>query len=397
MGSVQWNEPSGECGMREGWQLWREVGAGGTGEGAVIRIYLKIKDLLYIDDSDLSVATRVPEDVIEAYNQLLLPYARSLRFLSQWIPPATLCRRRKYGRSSGTHLPILVIEGEGDGVEDKYETAIKSLDVRFVKCKNVTLERHKFYRRVQAEGESASNYVGALRLLAVSCDYKEFEEEMIRDQLVEKTNNKKVQEALLSTANLTLQKALEIATRIESTVSFMEQMSISEDKNPRPDVLAVKSFYKKGNKRNSNSLQATFSKTEKKFSNKSLECYRCGSTAHLGNAKFCPAVDKMCAIWGRGFGRQDGGRTLRVLWTPPSSALNHCGPKERKNAVHGAPVSRGPVEKFVGANRWKAGGSPSYGDPAAPVKRSSRWRPLRDAPGGSEVGLGAPTKLTAAG
>ncbi|KAJ1165624.1 hypothetical protein NDU88_006043 [Pleurodeles waltl] len=132
-------------------------------------------------------------------------------------------------------VTILIIEGEGDGVEDEYETAIKSLDMRFVKCKNVTLERHKFYRRVQAEGESASNYVGALRLLAVSCDYKEFEEEMIRDQLVEKTNNKKVQEALLSTANLTLQKALEIATRIESTVSFMEQMSISEDKNPRPD------------------------------------------------------------------------------------------------------------------------------------------------------------------
>ncbi|KAJ1209253.1 hypothetical protein NDU88_004631 [Pleurodeles waltl] len=180
---------------------------------------------------------------------------------------------------------VLVIEGEGDGVEDEYETAIKSLDMRFVKCKNVTLERHKFYRRVQAEGESASNYVGALRLLAVSCDYKEFEEEMIRDQLVEKTNNKKVQEALLSTANLTLQKALEIANRIESTVSFMEQMSISEDKNPRPDVLAVKSFYKKGNKKNSNSLQATFSKTEKKFSNKSLECYRAarlGTRGRLG-------------------------------------------------------------------------------------------------------------------
>ncbi|KAJ1122725.1 hypothetical protein NDU88_001210 [Pleurodeles waltl] len=276
MGSVQWNEPSGECGMREGWQLWREVGAGGTGEGAVIRIYLRIKDLLYIDDSDLSVATRVPEDVIEAYNQLLLPYARSLRFLSRGF-----LRLHFVGVGNTEEVPghiyqvtVLVIEGEGDGVEDEYETAIKSLDVRFVKCKNVTLERHKFYRRVQAEGESASNYVGALRLLAVSCDYKEFEEEMIRDQLVEKTNNKKVQEALLSMANLTLQKALEIATRIKSTVSFMEQMSISEDKSPRPDVLAVKSFYKKGNKRNSNSLQATFSKTEKKFSNKSLECYR---------------------------------------------------------------------------------------------------------------------------
>ncbi|KAJ1107931.1 hypothetical protein NDU88_005317 [Pleurodeles waltl] len=125
---------------------------------------------------------------------------------------------------------VLVTDGEGDGVEDEYETAIMSLDVRFTKYKNVTLERHKFYKRVQAEGESASSYVGALRLLAVSSDYKEFEKEMIKDQLVEKTNNKKVQEALLSTPNLTLQKALEIDTRIESTVSFMEQMSISNNR-----------------------------------------------------------------------------------------------------------------------------------------------------------------------
>ncbi|KAJ1083252.1 hypothetical protein NDU88_003411 [Pleurodeles waltl] len=125
-------------------------------------------------------------------------------------------------------VPVLTIEGEGDGVEDEYSTAIKSMDVRFKKCRNVTLERHKFYKREQAEGESASSYVGALRLLAVSCEYKEFEEEMIKDQLVETTNNKKVQEALLSTPNLTLQKALETATRIESTVAFMEQMSVSE-------------------------------------------------------------------------------------------------------------------------------------------------------------------------
>ncbi|KAJ1140185.1 hypothetical protein NDU88_006543 [Pleurodeles waltl] len=91
------------------------------------------------------------------------------------------------------HVTVLAIEGESDGVEDECETAIKSLDARFKKCRNVTLERHKFYKRVQAEGESASSYVGDLRLLAVSCDYKEFEEEMIKDQLVEKTNNKKVQ------------------------------------------------------------------------------------------------------------------------------------------------------------------------------------------------------------
>ncbi|KAJ1097240.1 hypothetical protein NDU88_002365 [Pleurodeles waltl] len=124
------------------------------------------------------------------------------------------------GRKILRYIPKVIVVtavGEGDSIEDEYQTAIKSLDTRFKRFRNVTLERHQFYKRVQADGESASNYVGALRLLAVSCDYKEFEEEMIKDQFVEKTNNKKVQEALLSTPNLTLQKALEIATRIEST------------------------------------------------------------------------------------------------------------------------------------------------------------------------------------
>ncbi|KAJ1104319.1 hypothetical protein NDU88_001731 [Pleurodeles waltl] len=99
------------------------------------------------------------------------------------------------GRKILKYIPkvsVITAVGEGDGIEDEYETAIKSLDTRFKRCRNVTLERHQFYKRVQAEGGSASSYVGALRLLAVSCDYKDFEEEMIKDQLVEKTINKKV-------------------------------------------------------------------------------------------------------------------------------------------------------------------------------------------------------------
>ena len=88
------------------------------------------------------------------------------------------------------------------------------------------MERHKFYMRRQVAGESAASFVGALRILAATCQYGVFDEEMIRDQLVEKTNNKKVQESLLSTPNLTLSKALGIASRIDSTTSFMEQMSV---------------------------------------------------------------------------------------------------------------------------------------------------------------------------
>ncbi|KAJ1103214.1 hypothetical protein NDU88_000641 [Pleurodeles waltl] len=100
-------------------------------------------------------------------------------------------RRPFQTASSSVLVSVVTAVGEGDGIENEYEAAIKSLDTRFKRCRNVTLERHQFYKRVQADGKSASIYVGALRRLAVSCDYKDFEEEMIKDQLVEKTNNKK--------------------------------------------------------------------------------------------------------------------------------------------------------------------------------------------------------------
>ncbi|KAJ1194181.1 hypothetical protein NDU88_003476 [Pleurodeles waltl] len=126
---------------------------------------------------------------------------------------------------------VPLAEAEGDGGIDEYVSAIKSPDVRFKACKNVIMERHTFYKRVQVSGEPVASFVGALRMLTVTCDYKACEDEIIRDQLVEKTNNKKVQETLLSTPKLTLEKAVKIATRIESTTMFIEQINTPSDKD----------------------------------------------------------------------------------------------------------------------------------------------------------------------
>lgn len=134
------------------------------------------------------------------------------------------------------------------------------------------------------QGESASTYVGALRILAASCEYKAFGEEMIKDQLAEK-----VQEALLSKPDMTLQKALDIATRIESTCSYLEQMSLTDSKSQK--TCAIKSKYKR-----SNDLKDTpDQKNSNTTTGKVLVCYRCGSTNHLANAKSCPAIGKICA------------------------------------------------------------------------------------------------------
>ncbi|KAJ1157767.1 hypothetical protein NDU88_010467 [Pleurodeles waltl] len=132
------------------------------------------------------------------------------------------------------------------------------------------------YTNVKERTSLDTRYHGGGLMELVSCEYKDFEEKMIRDQLVEKTNNKKVQESLLSTPNLTLQRALEIATRIESTTSYMEQMSVSEAflQSQLQRVLTVKCKYKKGRKTDDLEKSDKNEKVEKKPTFKHLEYYR---------------------------------------------------------------------------------------------------------------------------
>ncbi|KAJ1190901.1 hypothetical protein NDU88_000220 [Pleurodeles waltl] len=114
-------------------------------------------------------------------------------------------------------------------------------------------------------------------MLAVSCEYKTSEDEMIRDQRVEKTNNKKEQEALLSTPNLTLEKVVEIATRIENSTTFMEQINKASEKDLHQKVAIIK---QKSNKSHVNVKAET---SLRKETPKKIERFRCGSTFHLGS------------------------------------------------------------------------------------------------------------------
>lgn len=182
------------------------------------------------------------------------------------------------GRKVLKHLPPSPVVGEGDAI-DEYASAIKVLDLRFKKKKNVIMERHKFYKRQQLPGETVENFISDLRVLAATCDFKTFEDEIIRDQLVEKSNSQKIQEKLLTIHDLTLDKAVEVASNIESTTKFMEQMNI------KTQVHAVQNP-------DSSKSKKMFSKADDK--KKTFECYRCGSKYHLGNSPSCPALDKWC-------------------------------------------------------------------------------------------------------
>jgi len=76
-------------------------------------------------------------------------------------------------------------------------------------------ERFYFHRRDQAVGETTAEYVAELRRLAATCEFGEFLNDALRDRLVCGLRNESVQKRLLSEANLTFAKALELAQSME--------------------------------------------------------------------------------------------------------------------------------------------------------------------------------------
>ena len=73
--------------------------------------------------------------------------------------------------------------------DDKYDTALQAIRTFFEPKVNVVAERYRFRQRGQRHGETTDQYVAALKELAATCDFGDIEEEMIWDQLVEKTNS----------------------------------------------------------------------------------------------------------------------------------------------------------------------------------------------------------------
>ena len=72
-------------------------------------------------------------------------------------------------------------------------------------------ERFRFHKRKQLKGESISEYVVVLRLLAEHCDFGDRLTDDLRERLVCGMRHENIQNKLLSEAGLTLKKAIDIS------------------------------------------------------------------------------------------------------------------------------------------------------------------------------------------
>ncbi|KAJ1134404.1 hypothetical protein NDU88_000856 [Pleurodeles waltl] len=125
-------------------------------------------------------------------------------------------------------------------------------------------------------------------------------DEIIRDQLFERTNYRKVQEKLLATDDPDLETVLRIARSIEHSQYCMKEMNEGA-KAVEVKHLKVKSkssqTLRGGKMKPHRELEVSSSRvTEEKGP---MLCFHCGSKLHMGNSKYCAAVNQNCFKCGK--------------------------------------------------------------------------------------------------
>ncbi|UYV84627.1 K02A2.6-like, partial [Cordylochernes scorpioides] len=174
--------------------------------------------------------------------------------------------------------------------KENYEQTKMALDKYFTPHKNVVTERFKFRQRVQKDDESIDNYLISLRELSKSCEFGNLEADMIRDQIIEKCNNKKLKEKLLQQENLTLSKTIDIARMLEISRKEIRLLELQYDQTLDRVQNKPKKHY---NANNFNKGRFTNQGTPSFSGASKPKCYRCGLDTH--SAQECGAKKMTCS------------------------------------------------------------------------------------------------------
>jgi len=195
-----------------------------------------------------------------------------------------------------------------------YDATILLLKAQYVKQPNVVFAHQLLTIRKQQPGESNAGFLRALRLLARACNFQavsavEHTEGMIRDSYVAGLRSPYIWQRLLETADLTLQRAMELADSLD--VAIRDSTAYLPDPAPatwpyRPCDPATPLPQPEGD-----STAAVVSTTPK--------CIFCGQLKHP--CARCPARDAICSAYSK------NGHFSKVCWAKSmtSNAAQNVG------------------------------------------------------------------------
>lgn len=171
---------------------------------------------------------------------------------------------------------------------------------------NEIAERFRFFKRDRTSGESVNGYITELRRLSEHCDFKDELNTYLRDRFVCGLNSESVQQKLLATKDLTLEKALNTARSFESTsrdakmihggggASSIHQSEVSESESVHK--LNQQQQQGRGKKETRECFRCgNEGHISWKCPYASLSCHRCGKVGHL--EKKCRQEKKETTAW----------------------------------------------------------------------------------------------------
>lgn len=105
-----------------------------------------------------------------------------------------------------------------------YEVIVNTLKNHYKPKVVLIYERFKFYSRAQRSGESIADFVASLKALAHTCDFGSQLSDMLRDRFVMGLSNETTQHTLLAEADLTFEKAVNVASAREAALRDVQAM-----------------------------------------------------------------------------------------------------------------------------------------------------------------------------
>ncbi|XP_059045041.1 uncharacterized protein LOC131840867 [Achroia grisella] len=135
------------------------------------------------------------------YGEQNIDKARSL-FLSQ-------CGKETYGLIVSLLVPHRSTEVE-------YSQILQVLDKFYEQEINEILQTEKFHKRHELQSESIQDFVEAISLLAVKCNFSDLQRQL-RDRLVLGVNDVRLKRELLRTKDLTYESALQLCLNYQAT------------------------------------------------------------------------------------------------------------------------------------------------------------------------------------
>ena len=191
----------------------------------------------------------------------------------------------------GQRLREIFSSLDNTGNADNYDSAVKALDTHFNVAVNSTFQRHMFRKLMQDEGETLGHFAGRLRTAATGCEYDNVDNE-IRDQIVSNCCSDKLRIKLLEKGSeLTLDKALKIASTLEAVELQLKEMRVD-------DGCVNRASYNSGGGNGRSQNQEVYSNDRTRNGRQSntqrygnSKCGKCGS---FHRPRECPAFGKEC-------------------------------------------------------------------------------------------------------